>query len=58
MSRRSFLIAAYGDEKDRQRAAAVASAEDKSVSTLLIDYIRTRYQKLFGDVDPDKVIPK
>lgn len=54
-SRKRVLIACYGEPEDRKKAELVAKALGKSTSAMLLDEIRSKYQKIFGSVRPDAV---
>jgi hypothetical protein len=47
---RSETLTAYGTAEDRAKLAVLAG--DRSVSTWLIDKIRSEYHRLYGDTDP------
>jgi len=51
MTRHKGIII-YGTELDREKLAALAFATNKSGSEFLIDLLREKYEKVFGDADP------
>ena len=55
---KSAGIIARGKPDDRLNLAAIADHDQKSGSTVLIDHIRSRYQLLFGDMDPSLAAPR
>jgi len=48
----SKAITCYGTDDDRKRAAALAKINNVSQSELLINYIRSEYTRVFGDLPP------
>lgn len=57
MSTRHKGIIAYGTEEDRQRLAVLAQLSGKSGSELIVEMIRERFHNLFGNTDPNCIIP-
>ena len=49
---RNHGIIAYGAPDDRLKLAALSDALKKSGSQLIIDFIRQRYEEVYGDLDP------
>lgn len=48
-------IIAYGKAEDRLKLAAIAAADKRSGSNVVIDLIRARYKLLYGNIDPQSL---
>ena len=46
-------IMAYGTQLDRDKLAVLASVENKSSSQWILERIRSEYNQVFGEVQPD-----
>ena len=44
---------AYGTQLDRDKLAVLASVEDMSSSQWILERIRSEYNQVFGEVQPD-----
>ena len=49
-------LIAYGTEKDRAKLAALAQIKGQSASEVMIDLIRSDYEKICGNTDPNCII--
>ncbi|MBI1261272.1 MAG: hypothetical protein GC184_06080 [Rhizobiales bacterium] len=56
MAKTNKLISCYGTDEDRIRATLVAKRAGKSISKLLLDHVRSEYEKVYGAADPHDVI--
>lgn len=55
MAKANKLIASYGTEEDRLRAALIAKRRATTISKLILTYIRDEYRKVYGEADPHDV---
>lgn len=51
-------ILTRGKPEDRLKLAAIAANDQKSGNTVVLDFIRERYELLFGDMDPSLAAPR
>jgi hypothetical protein len=51
-------ITAYGTADDRLRLAAISRLDGRSGSEILIEFVRTRYREMFGDLAPSQAVPE
>lgn len=55
---RPLMLSAYGTQDDRLKLAALSQSEGRSGSEIIVEFIRTRYREVFGDLDPSLTVPE